>query len=277
MIASPRQLDNDLVSAALARACLDKIQEFKPEPYWTVWVDYQEGFRAYFKGDGAARIPDSENSDGNERDDSEASDSQKVETARVSTEARALELVEIARSHPHQVVKVETKLTDKKPPAPFTTSSLQQAVGARLKFSPEKTMQIAQNLFESGLITYHRTDSKNLSEDFIAAARKYLQEKDPSNLPKIPPKFKSKKNAQEAHEAIRPTDLTKPSTQLKVELEPENFAVYELIWRRAMASQCNRAKIEKTRITSLSGEIFWLARGQVLKFAGYTRYFHILI
>ncbi len=306
-IASPRQLDENLVGAALARACLDKlvgykvspilwslnigakstgrvqaptlhivchrerqIQEFKPEPYWTVWVDYQEGFRAYFNGTESNKV--NEGSDSNERDDTEARDGQKVETCRVSTEARARELVNIARSQPHQVIKVETKLTYKKPPAPFTTSSLQQAAGARIKYSPEKTMQIAQHLFESGLITYHRTDSTNLSEDFVKAARKYLQEKDPANLPSTAPKFRSKKNALQAHEAIRPTDLTKPSTVLKQELDQDNFALYELIWRRAMASQCNRAQIDKTRITSKSGDVFWLARGQVLKFAGYSRY-----
>lgn len=306
-LASPRQLDENLVGAALARACLDKlvgykvspilwslnigakstgrvqaptlhivcqrerqIQEFKPEPYWTVWVDYLEGFRAYFNGTESNKV--TETKDSNERDDTEASDAQKVETARVSTEARAKELVKIARTQPHQVIKVETKLTYKKPPAPFTTSSLQQAAGARIKFSPEKTMQIAQHLFESGLITYHRTDSTNLSEDFIKAARKYLQDKDPKNLPATAPKFRSKKNAQEAHEAIRPTDLTKPSTVLKQELDQDNFALYELIWRRAMASQCQKAQIDKTRIISKSGDVFWLARGQVLKFAGYSRY-----
>ncbi len=306
-IASPRQLDENLVGAACARACLDKlvgykispilwslnigakstgrvqaptlhivcqrerqIQEFKPEPYWTVWVDYQEGFRAYFNGTESNKV--TEAPDSNERDDTEASDTQKLENARVSTEARATDKVNIARSQPHQVIKVETKPTYKKPPAPFTTSSLQQAAGARIKYSPEKTMQIAQHLFEIGLITYHRTDSTNLSEDFVTAARKYLQEKDPANLPLTAPKFKTKKNAQEAHEAIRPTDLTKPSTQLKQELDQDNFALYELIWRRAMASQCNPAQIDKTRLSSKSGDVFWLARGQVLKFAGYSRY-----
>ena len=178
----------------------------------------------------------------------------------------------IARSNPHQVIKVESKLTYKKPPPPFTTSSLQQAAGARLKFSPEQTMKIAQHLFEEGLITYHRTDSTNLCKDYICAARKFLQEKDPDNLPASAPKFKSKKNAQEAHEAIRPSDLTTPSTKLKQELDEDNFALYLLIWKRAMASQCNPAKINKTKITTKSGSVFWIAKGQVLNFAGYMKY-----
>ena len=308
-LANPRQLDENLVGAALARACLDKlvgfkvspilwslnigakstgrvqaptlriicqrerqIESFKPEPYWTVWVDYTEGFRAYFQGSEAKEVLNLKAHDSNERDDSEATEPKKVESVRVSSEAEAQRLVASAKSNPHQVVKVESKLTYKKPPPPFTTSSLQQAAGARLKFSPEKTMKIAQHLFESGLITYHRTDSTNLSEDFITAARKYLQEKDRGNLPKVAPKFRSQKNASSAHEAIRPSDLTRPSVQLKQELDSENFALYELIWRRAMASQCNRAQINKTKITSSSGEVFWVAKGQVLKFAGYMRY-----
>ncbi len=295
-ISNPRQLDNDLVDAALARSCLDKlvgfkispilwtlnigakstgrvqaptlhiicarerqIQSFKPQPYWCVWVDYEEGFKAYFQGESAPKNNSGTN-DSNERDDSEAENAKKVEGVRVLSEAEAQRLVASARSHPHQVVKVESKLTYKKPPPPFTTSSLQQAAGARLKYSPEKTMKIAQHLFESGLITYHRTDSKNLSEDYIRAARKYLQEKDPKNLPATAQKFKSKKNAQEAHEAIRPSDLTTSSVKLKQELDEENFALYELIWRRAMASQCNPAQINKTKITSKSGEVYWLAK-----------------
>ncbi len=308
-LANPRQLDENLVGAALARACLDKlvgfkvspilwslnigakstgrvqaptlhivcqrereIQSFQPEPYWTVWVDYQEGFRAYFRGEEASRAAHPESNDANERDDSEAQDAQKADTVRVMNPAAAQRLVESANSHPHRVVKVETRLTYKRPPPPFTTSSLQQAAGARLKFSPEKTMQLAQHLFESGLITYHRTDSTSLSESFVTAARNYLQDKDPDNLPRKAPKFRSKKGAQEAHEAIRPTDLTRPSTQLKQELDSDHFALYELIWRRAMASQCQAAQINKTRITSKSGSVFWQAKGQVLKFPGYIRY-----
>ena len=305
-IANPRKLDDDLVSASLARACLDKlvgykispilwtlnigakstgrvqaptlniicnrerqIQKFKAEPYWSVWSEYQEGFKAYFLSESS---PASNSETSNERDDSETQDSQKVEGIRVRSEAEAQRLVAHARSNPHQVIKVESKLADKKPPPPFTTSSLQQAAGARLKFSPEQTMKIAQHLFESGLITYHRTDSQNLSEDYITAARKYLQEKDPSNLPTSAPKFRSKKNAQEAHEAIRPSDLTTPSTKLRQELDEDNFALYLLIWKRAMASQCNPAKINKTKITTKSGSVYWIAKGQVLNFAGYMKY-----
>lgn len=311
-IANPRKLDDNLVGAAIARACLDKkvgytispllwtlnigakssgrvqaptlhlvcqrerkIQEFKPEPYWSVWVDYDEGFRAYFYSIESSTQA-VEPSPSTERDDTEATEEQKIETTKVSTAAESQRLLEIARSFPHQIVSKTTKTHQKNPPPPFTTSSLQQSAGAKLRFNPEKTMQIAQHLFESGLITYHRTDSQSVSDDFIAAARKYLQERDPRNLPEKPRRFKSKKNAQEAHEAIRPTDLTKSSTLLKQELDSDHFALYELIWRRAIASQCNPARIEKTRITTQSGSALWLARGQIVKFLGYARYWRDL-
>ena len=312
-IANPRKLDDNLVGAAIARSCLDKkigytispllwtlnigakstgrvqaptlhiictrekqIQEFIPEPYWSVWVDYTEGFRAYYHSSDSSTQTVKEEEDSQERDDTEATEEQKVEIKRVSTAAEAERLLEIARSNPHQIVNKTTKTHKKNPPPPFTTSSLQQSAGAKLRFNPEKTMQIAQHLFEAGNITYHRTDAQSLSDDFVAAARKYLQEKDPRNLPDKPRRFKSKKNAQEAHEAIRPTDLTKSSTLLKQELDSDHFALYELIWRRAIASQCNPARIEKTKIISQSGEAFWMARGQIVKFLGYARYWRDL-
>ena len=311
-IASPRKLDDNLVGAALARSCLDKkigytispllwrlnigakstgrvqaptlniictrekqIQEFVPEPYWSVWVDYTEGFRAYYHSrDSSTQAV--EGVDSQERDDTEATEEHQVETTRISTAAEAEEILKIARSNRHQIVSLETRTHKKNPPPPFTTSSLQQSAGAKLKFNPEKTMQIAQHLFEAGYITYHRTDSKNLSDEFLVAARKYLKEKDPRNLPNKPRQFKSKKNAQEAHEAIRPTDLTKSSTLLKQELDSDHFDLYELIWRRAMACQCQSAIIEKTKITTQSGSALWLARGQIVKFLGYGRYWRDL-
>lgn len=167
-IANPRKLDDDLVCASRARSCLDKlvgfkispilwtlnigakstgrvqaptlniicqrerqIQKFKPEPYWSVWSEYHEGFKAFFAGE-SSPVTNSEANDNQERDDSETSDAKKVESVRVLSEAEAHRLVAIARSNPHQVVKVESKLTYKKPPAPFTTSSLQQAAGQGL-------------------------------------------------------------------------------------------------------------------------------------------------
>ena len=158
----------------------------------------------------------------------------KQESTRVHSQDSADQLVAIAQSNPHTLISVEGKLTSKKPPAPFTTSALQQVSGSRIKFSPEKTMQVAQKLYEAGLITYMRTDSVQLSPEFCDAARQWLQAHDPDNVPDKVAKQKSKKDAQEAHEAIRPTDLSLTSAELKEKLSEDEFKLYFLIWMRAI-------------------------------------------
>jgi DNA topoisomerase-1 len=141
-------------SAALHILCQREreIQQFKPQDYWLVSVTYAEGFKAYYLGESAPTQSSREESD--ERDDAGEADEQKIEATKVLSEAEAERLVAIARQFPHQVVKVEGKTVSKSPPAPFTTSSLQQAAGSRLKWSPEQTMQVAQRLYEAGHITY---------------------------------------------------------------------------------------------------------------------------
>ena len=165
---------------------------------------YAEGFRAFYNGTAQTASPatDEETSD-------DAGATEKVaESTRVLSQAEAERLVEIGKSQPHQVQTIEGKLAPKNPPAPFITSSLQQAAGARLKFSPEHTMSIAQKLYEAGLIPYMRTDSVELSQDFCKAAREWLMSHDRDNVPMKVAKQRSSKDAQEAHEAVRPTDLT---------------------------------------------------------------------
>jgi DNA topoisomerase-1 len=141
-----------------------------------------------------------------------------------------------------------------------------------LKFAPEKTMQVAQKLYEAGLITYMRTDSVMLSPEFCASARKWLEQNDPQNVPPSVAKHRSNKTAQEAHEAIRPTDVFRPSTELRVQLSGDEFNLYVLIWKRAIASQCRAAQLRKTVVITQSGQILWQARGQVIEFYGYARY-----
>ncbi|MGH2412990.1 MAG: DNA topoisomerase, partial [Microcystaceae cyanobacterium] len=173
---------------------------------------------------------------------------------------------------PHQVVKVEGKTVSKTPPAPFTTSSLQQAAGSRLKWSPDQTMQVAQHLYEGGQITYMRTDSIHIDPQFCATVRQWLEEKDPHNVPAKVSSHRQSKTAQEAHEAIRPTDIRKPSSELKQELSAQEWELYLLIWLRTVASQCKPAQIVKSRILTQSSSVFWQARGQVVAFAGYAKY-----
>ncbi len=306
-IRNPRQLDSNLVNAALARSVLDKlvgfrgsplvwklengaksigrvqsaalhilcqrereIQQFKPQDYWLVSVTHAEGFKAYYLGESAPTQSSREESD--ERDDAGEADEQKIEATKVLSEAEADRLVGIARQFPHQVVKIEGKTVSKSPPAPFTTSSLQQAAGSRLKWSPDQTMQVAQRLYEAGHITYMRTDSIHLDPQFCATVRQWLEEKDPHNVPTKVTSHRQSKTAQEAHEAIRPTDIRKPSSELKQEIAADEFELYLLIWLRTVASQCKPAQIIKSRIITQSGGVFWQARGQVVAFAGYGKY-----
>lgn len=303
----PRPIDSNLVNAALARSVLDKlvgfrgsplvwklgngaksigrvqsaalhilcqrereIGAFKPQDYWLVSVTYAEGFKAYYLGENASTQTNREETE--ERDDAGEEEEKKIEATKVLSEAEADRLVSLARQFPHQVVKVEGKTVSKTPPAPFTTSSLQQAAGSRLKWSPEKTMQVAQNLYEGGHITYMRTDSVYLDPQFCATVRQWLAEKDPQNVPAKVTTYRQSKTAQEAHEAIRPTDIRKPSSELKQEISTEEFELYLLIWLRTVASQCKSAQIVKSRIITQSGSVFWQVKGQIVTFAGYAKY-----
>ena len=307
-IANPSLLDRNMVGAGLARACLDKLVGFKGSPlvwrlnngaksigrvqsaalhllcdrereiktfistpYWSVFVDYKEGFRAFYLSDKEGNAADS-TLDNSSEDAKDPQDKKKAESSKVLSQHEADRLVQIAKTNHHKIVKVEEKTVFKKPPPPFITSSLQQAAGSRLKFSPKKTMEIAQSLYEKGLITYMRTDSVVLSLDFCAAARDWLSRKDPSNIPDKQPTHRNKKTAQSAHEAIRPTDVNKPSSELKRELSNDEFQLYLLIWLRSIASLCRPAKLRKTSIVSRSGDISWVAKGSLVEFLGYGKY-----
>lgn len=304
-IAHPRPLDANLVGAGRCRDCLDKlvgyrgsplvwslgaksigrvqspalhlvcqrereIQSFVPQDYWSVYCDYQEGLRAFYYGSSSAQeeAPDTQ--------DDAGSEGQQAESTRVLSQTEADRLVQEARSHPHRVKLTEGKTVSKSPPAPFTTSTLQQAAGSKLRFSPEQTMSVAQKLFEAGHITYHRTDSVALSDQYCQAAHQWLQERAPQNVPAKKTQHRDKAGAQQAHEAIRPTDINRSSADIKQELSQEEFELYVLIWKRALASQCKPARLQKTRILIQSGSVTWQARGQAIEFPGYTKYWNNL-
>ena len=308
-IANPRNLDINLVAAGRCRDTLDKlvgykgspllwklgngaksmgrvqsatlhilcqrereIRAFVPQDYWSVYVDYAEGFRAYYAGTAASPEQSTES---DSSDDAASPKDKLVESVRVLSQEQADQLIAEAQTT-HQVVRVDTTTVSRKPPAPFTTSSLQQAAGSRAKFSSEQTMRVAQSLYEQGYITYMRTDSVALSEDYTKEARQWLQQHYPENVPYAVAKQKSKAGAQEAHEAIRPTHVNNTPDSLGVKLSEEEFRLYSLIWNRAIASQCQSAQLQKTRIVTQSGAIFWQARGQVVAFRGYTVYWNDL-
>lgn len=308
-VANPRVLDESLIAAGRARDCLDKlvgykgsrhvvwplnngaksmgrvqsatlhllcqreleIQAFTPQDYWSVWVSYVEGFKAFYRRKPTAGRPQKA-----EADDSKDDDKKTPESEKVTSQAEADRLVEIARTTPHNILSVEGKLARQSPPPPFITSTLQQSAGAKLRFNPDQTMKVAQSLYEAGHITYMRTDSVVLSAPFCAAVKDYLSQHDPTNIPKTTAKHRAVKGAQAAHEAIRPTDVMAIPQQIGQSLSADAAKLYELIWNRAVASQCCAAQLRKTRIVTQAGETYWEARGQVVEFAGYTRYWNNL-
>jgi len=307
-ISQPRPINQNLVHAGLCRTVLDKLVGFKgspllwqlqigaksmgrvqsaalhilcdrerqieafvPQTYWNVWVDYADGFRAFYRGTETTTDDESPADDATNPTERPAQESH-----RVLSQADADRLVQQAQAFPHRVRSIDGKVISRTPPPPFVTSTLQQAAGSRLKFSPEKTMQVAQSLYEAGLITYMRTDSVELSQEFTDQARQWLVGHDAENVPKKVTHHRKVKGSQEAHEAIRPSDVNRASAQLRLDLSSDAFALYVLIWKRSMATQCQSARVRQTCIVTQSGTIFWQAKGQVIEFQGYSKYWNNL-
>ena len=170
----------------------------------------------------------------------------------------------------YRVASREDKPARSFPSAPFKTSTLQAAASTRLGFSVKKTMTVAQRLYEAGHITYMRTDSVNLSLDALTAVRDLITSSyGPKYLPEKPIFYKGKENAQEAHEAIRPTDGGVLASQLDVEDDARRL--YDLIWRQFLACQMPPAEFDTTRITVAAGDYELTANGRVLRFDGYQK------
>lgn len=181
----------------------------------------------------------------------------------------------------YHVEAVEAKRTKIHPKPPFITSTLQQEASRRLRFSPEKTMRLAQRLYEgvdikgmgyTGLVTYIRTDSVRLAEEAVASARTYIKKVYGNTfLPEKPFFYKNRRTAQDAHEAIRPTRMDLPPNKVKGLMERDLFLLYELIWKRFVASQMKEKEVETEaiRIVSENGDVF-VARGQRVIFEGFS-------
>lgn len=171
----------------------------------------------------------------------------------------------------YRVAEREDKPTSSKPGAPFITSTLQQAASTRLGYGVKKTMMMAQRLYEAGHITYMRTDSTNISQDALSMVRDYIDNAFGTQyLPKDPNVYASKDNSQEAHEAIRPSDVDVLSEQLK-DMEADAQKLYQLIWRQFVACQMVPAKYDATTLTVNAGDFKLKARGRTLRFDGWTR------
>ncbi len=208
-------------------------------------------------------------------------------TVRLLDETTATELREILmRKLPWSVTSVEEKPFTQRPSPPFTTSTLQQEANRKLGFSSERTMQIAQRLFQGmdlgegeleGLISYHRTDSTTLSSKALVEAEHAVVELYGADFHKGPRQYQTKvRNAQEAHEAIRPTDFRRTPASLERVLESDEMRVYDLIWKRAVASQMADAKLLRTSVeiageTSNGVAATFNASGKAIEFAGYLR------
>jgi DNA topoisomerase I len=165
----------------------------------------------------------------------------------------------------------EDRATSTRPGAPFITSTLQQAASTRLGFSVKKTMTLAQRLYEAGYITYMRTDSTNLSSEAIASVRDYIGKQFGGKyLPEQPNVYAAKADAQEAHEAIRPTNVRTAADVLSG-VDPDAVRLYELIWRQFVACQMPRAEYTSTQVLVDAGEFELRIRGRIVRFDGFTR------
>ena len=180
-----------------------------------------------------------------------------------------------------RVATIDTKPQRRNPAPPFITSSLQMEANRKLRFPPKKTMSLAQRLYEGkdlgdegpvGLITYMRSDSTRVSAEALDAVRTFIEQTYGGEyLPAAPNRFKSPKGAQEAHEAIRPTGVTRRPQDVKAFLSKDELALYELIWRRFVASQMTPAVFDLTTVDIAAADYLFRATASVLKFAGFTK------
>jgi DNA topoisomerase-1 len=291
-MAAPRDIDMELVDAYLARRALDylvgfglspvlwrklpgsrsagrvqsvalriivdrevEIERFKPQEYWSV-----DAILANQRGESfPARIS--------------AFQGKKLKRLDIPNEQMAHAARDAIRKGDFKVSAVEAKPTKRNPPPPFTTSTLQQEASRKLGFNASRTMQVAQRLYEAGHITYMRTDGVSMDEGALRDLRGVITNQFGKDYtPASPRLYTSKiKNAQEAHEAIRPTDSSHMAKDLS--LEGDQTRLYELIWKRTMASQMESASIERTTVDFVEprGEVELRATGQVILFDGFLK------
>ena len=296
-VRNPREIATDLVDAQQARRALDylvgfnlspllwrkispglsagrvqspalrmiverelEIEAFVPREYWTLHLDSHKGTQSFiaklthFKGE-------------------------KLEQFTVEHEARSKEWLAMLEGRDATVMRIEKKRRARHPGAPFTTSTLQQAGVRQLGMTTDRVMRTAQQLYEGidlgegpvGLITYMRTDSVNLAQEAITDIRKYVGANfDKDYLPPAAIAYKAKtKNAQEAHEAVRPTSVTRTPEAVKPFLSHDQARLYELIWKRTVACQMTPAQFDTVAADITVGEGTFRATGQTLAFAGF--------
>ena len=277
-IESPRTVDADLVNAQQARRILDRLVGFELSP--VLWRKIRPSLSAgRVQSVGVRIIVDRER----EIDGHTAKSAFRVvghfNTGKAmvkascsktfSSESDAQHFLEACTNATHEVTSIETKPSTKKPAAPFTTSTLQQEASRKLSFSVSRTMGVAQRLYEAGRITYMRTDSTNLSDVALEAAEKEIGKTFGSEYAFKRTYASKSKGAQEAHEAIRPTDLSAST----IDASREEQRLYELIYKRTLASQMADARLDKTvaKISVSGREEMFVARGEVITFEGFLK------
>jgi len=204
-----------------------------------------------------------------------------AEKIKISNQEQALELVGALGQVSYEVAKVEKKKRSRAPAPPFITSTLQQEAARKLRYTAQRTMAIAQRLYEGielgregavGLITYMRTDSTRVAKEAVADGRSWIQDNlGAEYLPKKAPVYPSRKGTQDAHEAIRPTAVARTPEKLASYLKKEELALYELIWKRFVASQMSLAQLEQTVMQVAAGEFVLRASGTVIRFPGFMQ------
>ncbi|MBQ1973019.1 MAG: type I DNA topoisomerase [Paraprevotella sp.] len=281
-IENPRDIDLNLVNAQQARRVLDRIVGFKLSP--VLWKKVKPALSAgrvqsvvvrliverereiqNFKGEESYRITAVFTPQ-----EGDTSTEIKAElNQRFKTKEEAMEFLEVCRNSEFRIQEITTRPQKRVPAAPFTTSTLQQEAAHKLNFTVAQTMMVAQRLYESGRITYMRTDSVNLSGLCIGASTKVITELMGEKYVKSRQYQTKSKGAQEAHEAIRPTYMD----QAEIEGTPQERRLYDLIWKRTIASQMADAELEKTTIViSIGGQnAQFIATGQVVKFEGFLK------
>ena len=297
-IKEPRAIDRRLVDAQQARRVLDRIVGYKISPI--LWKKVKKGLSAGRVQSVATRlICDREEeieafvpqeywtitavlAEANGKKSFKASYYGKNgKKAELKNEAEALEVVGAVKNAAFEVANVKNSVLKKSPAPPFTTSTMQQEASRKINFQARRTMQTAQTLYEGvdikgvgtiGLITYMRTDSTRIAAEAQTAAKGFIISKYGSEYaPKNFRNYKSRKNAQDAHEAIRPTDVTLEPSMVKESLTNDQYKLYKLIWERFTASQMENALVETTSCDINAGGYTFRANGSKVKFDGFTK------
>lgn len=256
-----RGLSAGRVQSILLRLIVERekeIEAFKEKEYWTIEAELKANEKESF----IATVIEK--------------DGKKIE---ISNEAQAKEHVTNLEKAKYLVSKIDQREVKRYPSPPFTTSTLQQAAGNKLRLTAKKTMMLSQNLYERGYITYMRTDSVTIAQSALTQTRDLIYGKFGKDyLPSSPRFFKSKvKNVQEAHEAIRPTDLRRQSSDIQSQggFTRHHVRLYDLIWKRMVASQMREATLEQTSVDVAAEQYSLRANGSVIKFPGWLKLYGI--